>query len=162
MFPVCGLLTSTTVLEFKGESPKYWALLDLGIHLSNLFPSCSMGYRTYSGHPHGWAFCREILEDLYPVQDSSGDIPPDMKLVWLCNWKAGSISIVQMLFSLASVHLRASWIIVVMAIITRLYCILYYPIFIVTSHYTVPDLFNHQNERLPTFPLIQSPTTKIC
>ena len=51
---VFRFLDRPTVLAYRGEAQKYWALLDLGIHLGNLFLYFSLGSRTYTGHPHIW------------------------------------------------------------------------------------------------------------
>ena len=123
--PVCRFLTRLTVLACRWEAPKYWALLDLGMHLGKFPPSCSLGYRTHAGHPQRWGLCRALWEDLDLVLTSSGDIPLEMWGVWLCKWTARDISMVQKLFQLESVHFSAVLNIMVMDIINIFLIILY-------------------------------------
>ena len=75
MLPVSRFLTRPTVLSCRGESPKYWSLVDLGSHLSNFLPSCSLSSNTYAGHPNWWEFCRALWEDFDLVNTSSGYRP---------------------------------------------------------------------------------------
>ena len=121
MFPVCVFLARLNVLIFRGDDTKYWALVDLGIHLGNLFPSCSLGFSTYAGHNHGWSLCRALWDKLELVKTSSGYILLLIWVVWLCNWTAWSRTMGQRIFSLASFHFRSELIIVVLSILTTLF-----------------------------------------
>ena len=125
MFSVYRFLARTTVFSCRGESPEYWSLLDISIHLGNFFLSWSLGSRTYAGHPHGLSFFMSLWEGLYLVQTSCGDIPLDIWVLWLCKWTAWAIDKGQRLFSFPLVHLIASWIIMVVSILTTFFIAFY-------------------------------------
>ena len=105
MLPVCRFLTRPTVMACRGDATKYWDILDLGIHLGNLFKYFSPSYRKYSGHPHGWSFCRAIWDDLELVHNTYGYRPLEIWVIWLCKWKEWDIYMGQMIFLLREISL---------------------------------------------------------
>ena len=120
MFPVCGFLTRPNIVACRGEAPKYWSLLELGIHLGDLFPSYSIGSKKYTGHTYGWEFYRALWDEFDLVQPSSVDRPLDMWGLWLCKWTLLAISMGQRLLLMASGHLSSAWIIMVLDILSTL------------------------------------------
>ena len=129
-FPVCGFLTQPTVFEYwGGGGGGCLALLDPVIHLVKCLIPWIFGSRTYAGNSSGWELYGSLLEDLELVHTYSGDIPLDMWGGIFFKWTAWAISIGQRLFSLVSGHISASWIIMVLSIMTTLLIELYVTLF---------------------------------